>query len=89
VKQSVESDPALTPEERKRIAKNMKTIVLAQNRRVDITLNAPGVESQQSVRQFPFNAADALTLVGGREKPKATPPVKRTPRRPAARRKKK
>ena len=33
---------------------------------VDITLNAPGVESQQSARQFPFNAEDALTLIGGR-----------------------
>jgi hypothetical protein len=88
VKQSVESDPALTPEERKRIIRNMKTIVLAQNRRVDITLNAPGVESQQSVRQFPFNAEDALTLIGGREKPKVTPPARNTTRRPAARRRK-
>src|SRR5205807_10628405 len=85
VKQSIEGDTALTPGERKRIIKNMKTIVLAQNRRVDITLNAPGVESQQSVRQFPFNGEDALTLIGGREKPQATPPPRKTGKKPAPR----
>jgi hypothetical protein len=42
----------------------MRTIVLASDRRVDITLSTTG---QSSVRQFPFNAADALTLIGGRE----------------------
>jgi hypothetical protein len=42
----------------------MQTIVLASDRRVDITLSTTG---QSSVRQFPFNAADALTLIGGRE----------------------
>jgi hypothetical protein len=31
---------------------------------VDITLSTTG---QSSVRQFPFNAEDALTLIGGRE----------------------
>jgi hypothetical protein len=42
----------------------MRTIVLASDRRVDITLSTTG---QSSVRQFPFNAEDALTLIGGRE----------------------
>jgi hypothetical protein len=66
----------------------MRTIVLAANRRVDISLHAPGVETQASKRQYPFAAADALSLIGGREKPKAAPkaPPKR---RPAARSKKK
>jgi hypothetical protein len=40
------------------------TIRMASNRRVDVTLTTTG---QTSVRQFPFNATDALTLIGGRE----------------------
>jgi hypothetical protein len=88
VKKSIESDPSLTPEERKRLLRNLKTIVLAQNRRVDITLTAPGVETEQSVQEFPFNAVDVLTLVGGREKPKTTAPKtpRKRPARPGARR---
>ena len=35
-------------------------IILANNRRVDISLNTTG---QQSVRQYPFNAKDSLTLL--------------------------
>jgi hypothetical protein len=60
----------------------MRTILLASNRRVDVTLSTTG---QESVRQFPFNAADSLTLIGGREKPK--PPTKTT--RPAKKKAKK
>ncbi|HEY6969531.1 MAG TPA: OmpA family protein [Candidatus Angelobacter sp.] len=74
VKKSMEDDPSLTPGEKKRLTRNMRTIVLAANRRVDITLQAPGVESQISKRQYPFSAADALSLIGGREKPKVAPP---------------
>jgi hypothetical protein len=33
---------------------------LANNRRVDVTLSTTG---EQSVRRFPFNAKDALTLL--------------------------
>jgi outer membrane protein OmpA-like peptidoglycan-associated protein len=64
VKQSVENNPELTQEERTRALLRMKTIMLASNRRVDITLSTTG---QSSVRQFPFNAADSLSLIGGRE----------------------
>jgi outer membrane protein OmpA-like peptidoglycan-associated protein len=64
VKQAIENDPQLSPEERQRALRNMLTIVLASDRRVDIKLSTTG---QSSVRQFPFNAADALTLIGGRE----------------------
>jgi len=63
VKDAVEQNPELSPEDRQRVLKNMRTIILASNRRVDITLNIPGQESQQSVRQYPFNAADSLTLL--------------------------
>ncbi len=64
VKDAVENNPELTQEERQRVARNMRTIALASNRRVDITLSTTG---QTSVRQFPFNSTDALTLIGGRE----------------------
>jgi outer membrane protein OmpA-like peptidoglycan-associated protein len=72
VKQSLDQNSDLTPGERQRILKNMRTIILASNRRVDVTLSTTG---QQSVKQFPFNAADSLTLIGGREKAAAAKPV--------------
>ena len=76
VKSSVDQNPELTTEERGRITKNMRTIILASNRRVDVTLSTTG---QTSVRQFPFNAADSLTLIGGRESEmKKAPAKKRT-----------
>jgi outer membrane protein OmpA-like peptidoglycan-associated protein len=64
VKDMVDSNPDLTPEERARIMKKEQIIVWASNRRVDITLSTTG---QTSVKQFPFNAADSLSLIGGRE----------------------
>ncbi|HXP41281.1 MAG TPA: OmpA family protein, partial [Candidatus Acidoferrales bacterium] len=65
VKFSFENDPQLSPEERQRALRNLRTIILASDRRVDITLSTTG---QSSVRQLPLNAADALTLIGGRER---------------------
>jgi outer membrane protein OmpA-like peptidoglycan-associated protein len=82
VRSSVEQNPELTPGERQRILRNMRTIILASNRRVDITLSTTG---QTSVRQFPFNAADSLSLIGGRETKVA--PAKKTAPRPKARKK--
>src|SRR5579862_993228 len=64
VRSAIENNPNLTQEERERALRNMRVIVLASDRRVDITLSTTG---QSSVRQFPFNSADALTLIGGRE----------------------
>ncbi len=75
VKDAVEQNPELTPAERQRVLDHMRTIILASNRRVDVTLSTTG---QQSVREFPFNAADSLTLIKAEE-------TKRTPS--AARRK--
>jgi len=68
VKSSVDQNPELTAGEKTRILKNERTIILASNRRVDVTLSTTG---QESIRQFPFNAADSLSLIGGREKPAA------------------
>ena len=63
VKDAVERNPELSPEDRQKVLKNMRMIILASNRRVDITLSNVGQASQQSVREYPFNAADSLTLL--------------------------
>jgi hypothetical protein len=63
VRDAVERNPELSPEDRQRVLKHMRMIILASNRRVDITLTNNGQTSQQSVREYPFNAADSLTLL--------------------------
>jgi len=63
VKAAVERNPELSAEDRQKVLNNMRTIILASNRRVDITLSNAGQASQESVREYPFNAADSLTLL--------------------------
>jgi outer membrane protein OmpA-like peptidoglycan-associated protein len=60
VKAQIEADTDLNPEEKAKILKNLTTVRLASNRRVDVTLSTTG---EQSVRKFPFNSRDALTLL--------------------------
>jgi outer membrane protein OmpA-like peptidoglycan-associated protein len=60
VKNLIQNNPDLTDSERQRILHDLTTIVLAQNRRVDITLTTTG---QQSVKLYPFNAEDSITLL--------------------------
>jgi len=81
VKESVLQSTDLTTEERTRALARIDVIRMASNRRVDVTLNAGGT-TETSVRQFPFNAADALTLIGGREGQTKKPATKRTPKKP-------
>jgi len=76
VKESVDKNTEITTEERKRALTRINVILLASNRRVDVTLNAAG-QSETSVRQFPFNAADALSLIGGRESEMKKPAPKK------------
>jgi outer membrane protein OmpA-like peptidoglycan-associated protein len=68
VKDAVERNPGLTPEQRHKVLNHMKTILLASNRRVDITLTTTG---QRSAREFPFNAPDSSILIEreGRHQP--------------------
>jgi len=82
VKNSIEQNSDLTTEERKRALARIEVIKLASNRRVDVTLNAAG-QTETSVRQFPFNATDALSLIGGRESEAKKAPAKRAPKKPA------
>jgi len=63
VKDLVEQNPDLGAPERAKVLRNLTVIVLAQNRRVDVVLSTTG---QQSVRLYPFNAADSLTLIDER-----------------------
>jgi hypothetical protein len=74
VKAQIAADPDLSPDERKKILANLLTVRLASNRRVDITLSTTG---EQSVRRFPFNSRDALTLLsrGTKEKRKTPAPA--------------
>jgi outer membrane protein OmpA-like peptidoglycan-associated protein len=65
VRQQMENNPELTSEDRRRLLRaNLKGIVLAQNRRVDIVLRPTG---QESTRRYPYNAKDALTLLDDRK----------------------
>src|ERR1022692_1559169 len=84
VKDAVERNPELSPEDRQKILNNMRTIILASNRRVDITLSNAGQASQESVRQYPFNAADSLTLLKKEQTKKTTAPVAKKKAKPKA-----
>jgi hypothetical protein len=78
VKNSILNDTDLTTEERRRALARITVIKLASNRRVDVTLKSAG-QTETSARKFPFNAADALSLIGGREseRKKTTKPAPR------------
>lgn len=60
VKQQVEQDPSLSEEDRQKTLQKIQTIVLAYNRRVDITLSTTG---QESAREYPFKSQDFARLV--------------------------
>jgi outer membrane protein OmpA-like peptidoglycan-associated protein len=63
VKSAVERNPELSGDDRQKLLANMRKIILASNRRVDITLSNAGQAAQESKREYPFNAADSLTLL--------------------------
>jgi len=74
VKKLLDEDSDLSPAERQKLIKNLLTVRLANNRRVDVTLSTTG---EQSIRRFPFSAKDALTLLsrGGGEQGKGKAPA--------------
>lgn len=77
-KQQIAQNPDLTPDERKQMLDNLTVMVLANNRRVDVTLSTTG---QKSTRRYPFNARDFLLLVNTKNGDSSRAP------RPAARKK--
>jgi hypothetical protein len=60
VKALVSENTDISDADKKKVLRRLKVIVLAQNRRVDVTLTNTG---QQSVQLYPFNAADSMTLL--------------------------
>jgi len=75
IRELIAQDTSLSPADRQQMLNNLKVMVLANNRRVDVTLSTTG---QQSTRLYPFNAKDFLALIspkGGEKKP----PVKKKP----------
>jgi outer membrane protein OmpA-like peptidoglycan-associated protein len=75
VKALIEQSTSLSDETKQKILKNLPTIVLANNRRVDLTLSTTG---EQSVLGLPFNAEDASELIS-----RTAPPVKGAAKPPA------
>jgi outer membrane protein OmpA-like peptidoglycan-associated protein len=76
IKELISQDPDMSPADRQKMLNNLQVMVLANNRRVDITLSTTG---QQSTRLYPFNAKDFLALIslkGGEKKP----PARKKPR---------
>ena len=63
VRDLIEKNPDLTPASRRAALRRIKAFILANNRRVDITLSTTG---QQSARFFPYDSPDAPELLGER-----------------------
>ena len=84
VKSAVEDNPDITKEEKARFIRNITVIKWASNRRVDVTLNTGSGQTETSVRHYPFNAADSLALIGGREADRKAAAAKKVAKKPAA-----
>lgn len=76
VKTMIEQSTTLSDATRQKILKNLPTIVLANNRRVDLTLSTTG---EQSTLGLPFNAEDAAELIS-----RSAPPSGKAAAKPAA-----
>jgi outer membrane protein OmpA-like peptidoglycan-associated protein len=77
IKEQIAQNPDLTPDDRQQMLNNLQVMVLANNRRVDISLSTTG---QQSTHRYPFNAKDYLALISTQGGEKGQP-AKRKPRR--------
>ncbi len=64
VRAQMNADPNLSGPQRQALFAHLHSIILAQNRRVDIVLDQTG---QKSTRRYPFNAHDALTLLNDKD----------------------
>jgi outer membrane protein OmpA-like peptidoglycan-associated protein len=70
VKQLLDQSSDLATDSRDKVVKKLGNIVLAYNRRVDLTLSSTG---QESARAYPFNADDFAKLVDRNGPTKASP----------------
>jgi outer membrane protein OmpA-like peptidoglycan-associated protein len=76
VKQAIDQDQTITAAQKAQLTRNATVLALAQNRRVDVSISTTG---QTSVREFPFNAEDALNLIN----PRGAPGTKKAPAKTA------
>jgi hypothetical protein len=78
VKEQIVQNPDVTPNERRQMLTNLRVMVLANNRRVDVSLSTTG---QQSTHRYPFNARDYLALIStkGGEGEKKRPARRKKP----------
>ncbi|MDP9160006.1 MAG: OmpA family protein [Acidobacteriota bacterium] len=60
IKDQIAQNSDLTPADRQQMLNNLPVMVLANNRRLDITLSTTG---QQSTHRYPLNAKDFLALI--------------------------
>lgn len=60
IKEQIADNPELSPDDRRQMLGNLQVMVLANNRRIDVSLSTNG---QQSTRRYPFNAKDFLALI--------------------------
>jgi hypothetical protein len=72
----MEQNPNITPEERKRVQRNLTTFRMANNRRVDVRLSTTG---QSSPRYFPYNSDDLNVLLGEPKPTAKKAPTKKAP----------
>jgi len=77
-KEQIDQNPDLTPADRQQMLKNLPVMVLANNRRVDVTLSTTG---QASTRRYPFNAKDYLALISTQGGSTKKAPTKATPKK--------
>jgi outer membrane protein OmpA-like peptidoglycan-associated protein len=63
VKILIEESPDLSSEDKQKLIKEIVTVRLANNRRVDVTLIREDGQPMPAASAYPFNAADALTLL--------------------------
>jgi len=75
IREQMADNPDLSHEERQKMLRNLPVLVLANNRRVDVSLSTTG---QKSVRRYPFNAKDYLALISPKGVEKK-PPTKKKP----------
>jgi outer membrane protein OmpA-like peptidoglycan-associated protein/opacity protein-like surface antigen len=70
VKEQIAQNPDLSPDDRRQMLSDLPVMVLANNRRVDVTLSTTG---QESTRRYPFNARDFLALINTKGVETGTP----------------
>ena len=74
IKEQIAQNPDVTQADREQMLKNLPVMVLANNRRVDVSLSTTG---QQSTHRYPFNASDYAALISTAGEHKKAPASKR------------